>query len=86
MLTAVSVARDCGMIGPSHKVERSPFLSHPCLRLQCRVHKSQYNYLCILGDRWVLTWVDLKQAKSNNRLNNNSPCTVKLVRIVPYLQ
>ena len=27
MLTAVSVARDCGMIGPSHKVERS----HPYL-------------------------------------------------------
>ena len=26
MLTAVSVARDCGMIGSSHKVERSvPF-------------------------------------------------------------
>ena len=23
MLTAVSVARDCGMIGPSHKVQRS---------------------------------------------------------------
>ena len=53
MLTAVSVARDCGMIEPSQKVERSPFLSHPCLRLQ-GVHKSQYSYLAILGDQWAL--------------------------------